>query len=259
MSDQPQAEHSRHPTFKQYVLVAIILFAITIVEFLIIWPVNRIEAFSTPILIILSIVKFAVVISFYMHLKFDNKLLTWIFLGGLALGTAVTFSLLFLFSAVSGATTQPRDHAEANAVPFVEHAVEGEKPSSEKPPETVPETTDQTAPEPTTGDGGAGETDLVAMGKEIFTGAGGCAVCHTIEGISPGLVGPDLTHIGTDASGRIAGVSAEDYLTESIRDPGAFAAKGVERATLGLMPQAIAANLTDQQVEALVQFLLAQQ
>ena len=97
------------------------------------------------------------------------------------------------------------------------------------------------------------------MGQETFTGAGGCAVCHTIEGITAGLVGPDLTHIGTDASSRKSGVTPEDYLTEAIRDPGAFAAEGVDRATLGLMPQAIAANLTDQQVEALVQFLMAQQ
>ncbi len=247
MSDQPQAEHSRHPTFKQYVLVAIILFAITIVEFLIIWPVNRIEAFSTPILIILSIVKFAVVISFYMHLKFDNKLLTWIFLGGLALGTAVTFSLLFLFSAVSGATTQPRDHAEANAVPFVEHGVEGEKPPSEKPPETVPETPDQPAPEP---------IDLMALGEESFTGAGGCSVCHTIEGISAGTLGPDLTRIGTGASSRIAGVSAEDYIDESIRNPGAFVVEGFPP---GLMPTDLETRLEGQQIEALVQFLLAQQ
>ena len=184
MTSQPEAGHSRHPTFKQYVLVAIILFAITIVEFLIIWPVNRIEAFSTPILIILSMVKFAIVISFYMHLKFDNKLLTWIFLGGLALGTAVTFSLLFLFSAVSGATTQPRDHAVANAVAFVEHGAEEDKPSADKPSETLPETPDQTAPEPITGDGGPEDTALLAMGQEIFTGAGGCSACHTIEGIT---------------------------------------------------------------------------
>ena len=254
MSDQLQAEHSRHPTFKQYVLVAIILFAITIVEFLIIWPVNRIEAFSTPILIILSIIKFAIVISFYMHLKFDNKLLTWIFLGGLALGTAVTFSLLFLFSAVSGATTQPRDHAVANAVAF-EHGAEGkEHTSPDTPPEAAPETPDQPIDEPPPPD-----TDLVTLGQEIFTGFGGCIACHTIEGISAGVLGPDLTHIGTDASGRIAGVSDEDYLIESIRNPEAFVAEGVERAIPGLMTAAITANLTDQQVDALVQFLLAQQ
>ena len=252
MSDQPQAEHSRHPTFKQYVLVAIILFAITIVEFLIIWPENRIEAFSTPILIILSIVKFAIVISLYMHLKFDNKLLTWIFLGGLALGTAVTFSLLFLFSAVSGATAQPRDHAVANAVPF-EHKAEGHEAPA---PESPPETQDQPAAEPTTGDSGPVETNLVALGQEIFTAAGGCIACHTIEGISAGTLGPDLTHIGTVASSRIPEVSAGDYLDESMRDPGAFVVEGYPDK---LMPTDFEARLKDQGIEALVQFLLAQE
>ena len=252
MSDQPQAGHSRHPTFKQYVLVAILLFAITIVEFLIIWPVNRIEGFSTPVLIVLSIVKFAIVISFYMHLKFDNKLLTWIFLGGLVLGTAVTFSLLFLFSAVSGATAPQRDFAEANARPF-EHEAKEHEPPSEKPPDELGQPTTEPP-----GDGVAPGTDLVALGEETFTGAGGCTVCHTIEGISAGVVGPDLTLIGTDASGRIAGVSAEDYLTESLRSPEAFVAEGVDRAIPGLMTSAITANLTDQQIEALVQFLLTQ-
>ncbi len=258
MSDQPQAGHSRHPTFKQYVVVAIILFAITAIEFLIIFPEYRLGPATVPTLIILSIIKFAIVIFFYMHLKFDNKLLTWIFLSGLALGTVVTFSLLFLFSATSS-TPQPRAFAADNAVPFVEHAVEGEKPSSDKPPETVPETPDQPAPEAPPQDGGAGETDLVAMGQEIFAGTGGCSACHTIEGITAGLVGPDLTHIGTEASGRISGVSAEDYLTESIRSPEAYVAEGVERAIPGLMTSVLTANLTDQQVEALVQFLLAQQ
>ncbi len=257
MSDQPQVEHSRHPTFKQYVVVAIILFAITAIEFLIIFPEYRLGPATVPTLIILSIIKFAIVIFFYMHLKFDNKLLTWIFLSGLALGTVVTFSLLFLFSATSS-TPQPRAFAADNAVPFVEHAVEGEKPPSEKPPETVTETPDQTAPEPTTQDGGDGESKLVAMGQEIFTGTGGCSACHTIEGISPGLVGPDLTHIGTDAATRKPGVSAEAYIRESIREPDAFVAEGVARAIPGLMTSAITASLSDDEVAALVEFLLAQ-
>ncbi len=74
----------------------------------------------------------------------------------------------------------------------------------------------------------------------------------------PGLVGPDLTHIGTDAATRKPGVSAEAYIRESIREPDAFVAEGVARAIPGLMTSALTANLTDQQVEALVQFLLAQ-
>lgn len=106
---------------------------------------------------------------------------------------------------------------------------------------------------PPTGDGG-GDAD----GQTLFTGKGICATCHTIEGVATGLIGPDLTHIGTDAATRQPGVSAQDYLTESIRQPEAFVAEGVERAIPGLMTSAITASLSDDEVGALVEFLLAQ-
>ena len=82
MSSQPQEGHARHPTFMQYVVVAVILFAITAIEFIIIFPEYRLGPATVPVLIILSAVKFGIVILFYMHLKFDHKLFTWIFLGG---------------------------------------------------------------------------------------------------------------------------------------------------------------------------------
>ena len=107
------------------------------------------------------------------------------------------------------------------------------------------------------GTGGGGATDLVSQGKDLFTGT--CASCHTIEGISAGLVGPDLTHIGTEGESRKTGLSAKEYITESIRDPEAFVATGVERAIPGIMTQAITAGLSDGEVDALVAFLSAQQ
>ena len=111
----PEAHTPRHPTFKQYVAIAIFLFAITIIEFMIIVPENfRGQGWTIAPLAILSAIKFAAVIFFYMHLKFDNRLLTWIFLGGLALGFAVVFSLVGLFGTL---TPSPRAWAEANAKP----------------------------------------------------------------------------------------------------------------------------------------------
>ena len=94
MSSDPGVHESRHPTLKQYVIIAIFLFAITIVEFMIILPEGfRGRGWTIAPLAFLSAIKFAAVIFFYMHLKFDNRLLTWVFLGGLALGFAVVFSL----------------------------------------------------------------------------------------------------------------------------------------------------------------------
>ena len=94
-------------------------------------------------------------------------------------------------------------------------------------------------------------------GEEIFSGLGGCGACHTIEGLTTGGVGPELTHIGTDATSRKAGLSASEYIEESIRSPEAFVPEGVERAMPGLMTSGITAHLTDGQIEALVKFLVS--
>ena len=115
MSSDPGVHESRHPTLKQYVGIAIFLFVVTIVEFLIILPEDfRGQGWTIAPLAILSAIKFAAVIFFYMHLKFDNRLLTWIFLGGLALGFAVVMALVGLFGTF---TPSPRAWAQDIAKP----------------------------------------------------------------------------------------------------------------------------------------------
>jgi cytochrome c oxidase subunit II len=52
------------------------------------------------------------------------------------------------------------------------------------------------------------EDELAVRGREVFLGAA-CALCHTVRGTSAqGLVGPDLTHVGS--RNRIAGGSFEN-------------------------------------------------
>ena len=125
MTPSQEVQHGRHPTFLQYVVVATLLFVITIVEFLLIWDeagiVDHLGASKVPLLIALSTVKFAVVIMFYMHLKFESWLFSGVFLAGLALAFAVGIGLLGLFFALSG---EPRDFAEANRVAFIHEAEE---------------------------------------------------------------------------------------------------------------------------------------
>jgi len=87
-----------HPTWKQYKWVALILTIITIVE---VW-VYYIPAFVAsrlfvPSLLIMSAVKFAIVVLFYMHLKFDHKLFRVLFSGPLIIAMATIVALLFLF------------------------------------------------------------------------------------------------------------------------------------------------------------------
>ena len=99
-----------HPSLQQYIVIAILLFAITIVEFIIImdFPGPREKVISdalgqpstTILLFLLSGIKFAIVILFYMHLKFDNKLFFWMFVAGMVLAVMVGLSLIGLFTAV---------------------------------------------------------------------------------------------------------------------------------------------------------------
>ncbi|MEX2152645.1 MAG: cytochrome C oxidase subunit IV family protein [Gemmatimonadaceae bacterium] len=99
-----QADHTtmgevhEHPTWKQYKWVALILTVITVIE---VW-VYYIPAFVesrlfVPALLIMSAVKFAIVVMFYMHLKYDHKLFRALFVGPLSIAILTLIVLLFLF------------------------------------------------------------------------------------------------------------------------------------------------------------------
>ncbi len=95
-SAPPHSEEG-HPTVRTYVVVALILGVITLIEFGIFY-LEFARIWFILIFIVLSGVKFAIVIMFYMHLKFDNILFSRLFLGGLALAAFALFALLALFS-----------------------------------------------------------------------------------------------------------------------------------------------------------------
>jgi cytochrome c oxidase subunit IV len=87
-----------HPTWKQYKWVALILTLITVVE---VW-VYYIPAFVAtklfvPSLLIMSAVKFAIVVLFYMHLKYDARVFRALFTGPLIIAVVTLISLMFLF------------------------------------------------------------------------------------------------------------------------------------------------------------------
>ena len=93
---------------------------------------------------------------------------------------------------------------------------------------------------------GGGEGDLAAMGEELFGGA--CAACHGAEDGT----GPALTGMGERAATRVDGMSAEDYLHESIVEPGAYVVEGFSN----IMPTSFAEQYDEQQLEALVAYIM---
>lgn len=96
----------------------------------------------------------------------------------------------------------------------------------------------------------------VASGQTVFTGTGGCTVCHTIQGVAgaTGTIGPELTHIATVAATRKPGMTAEAYIRESLSTPGAFVVPGFPD---GQMPTDLGTRLSAQQQADLVAFLLS--
>ena len=89
-------EHA-HPDWGTYKWVAIILTVITAGEVWIYYtPVKETRLF-VPALLAMSVAKFAIVVMFYMHLKYDAKLFRGLFIGPLIIAIVVLISLLFLF------------------------------------------------------------------------------------------------------------------------------------------------------------------
>ena len=242
-----------HGGLKQYGILAIFLAVITLIEFLIIIPENLQGAgISIAPLVILSVIKFFCVVAFFMHLKFEHPLLWQIFVAGLALGLLVALALVLLFGVFR---PTPRAFSENRQAVFEHHAAE----ETHYEPLIVPTPAPPGAVAPPSGDSAGASA---SPGQALFTGAGGCAACHTIEGLTVGALGPPLTTIGSSAANRIPGYTAEQYIRESITDP---CAHNVNPADAGitqeydcnLMVSTLAGfQLTDEDVDNLVDYLL---
>ena len=70
-----------------YVRIAAILAAITALEVATYYV--DLGALFLPALLIMMAVKFYIVVSFFMHLRYENKLFSWVFYAGLFLAMTV--------------------------------------------------------------------------------------------------------------------------------------------------------------------------
>jgi cytochrome c oxidase subunit 4 len=98
------AELGHHPTPRQYVFIAIVLAVITAAE-VGIYYVEAIDSLLVPMLIVFAFLKFFLVVSWFMHLRFDSKLFRRLFVTGLVLAALVfAVVLLTFFTHMGGAT-----------------------------------------------------------------------------------------------------------------------------------------------------------
>ena len=90
-------EH-HHPGPGTYIKIGVILTVITALE---VWayyiPSFVASRAFVPSLLIMSAIKFAIVVMFYMHLKYDHKLVRALFTGPLLIAALTLIALLFLF------------------------------------------------------------------------------------------------------------------------------------------------------------------
>ena len=85
-----------HPTAWKYVQIAAILAALTLVE-IAVYYAQPLRPVLVPILLALSATKFALVILFYMHLRFDSPIFSTLFYLGLTIAGSIITALIILF------------------------------------------------------------------------------------------------------------------------------------------------------------------
>jgi nitric oxide reductase subunit C len=100
----------------------------------------------------------------------------------------------------------------------------------------------------------ANSDDPVARGKYLFSNAP--AICSTCHSLQPDvvIVGPSLSGIANRAGSRVAGLSAEDYIRNSIVHPSDFIVPGFQ----DLMQKNFGDVLTSDQINDLIAYLMTQ-
>jgi cytochrome c oxidase subunit 4 len=81
------AEHAEHPTPAQYWKIAVVLAVLTAVEVALFYVDRSLDlgALNAVLLISLAVLKFIIVVGWYMHLRFERSLLSRFFTAGFGL------------------------------------------------------------------------------------------------------------------------------------------------------------------------------
>jgi cytochrome c oxidase subunit IV len=96
-----QHTEKHHPGPRDYVVIAVWLTLVTIVEVGIVY-VDALRSVLVPLLLFLGFMKFILVVLWYMHLKFDSKLFRRLFATGLVVAVTVFSIVLVWFLALGG-------------------------------------------------------------------------------------------------------------------------------------------------------------
>ncbi len=101
MSTEAAHTDETHATTGHYVRIAIILTVLTILE-VATYYVDIPFALLVPLLLVMAGTKFALVVLYYMHLRYDSKLFSGFFFFGFTVEILLLITLLVLFGVRSG-------------------------------------------------------------------------------------------------------------------------------------------------------------
>lgn len=93
---QPAEAAHGHPGNLQYVLIGLVLCVLTAAEVAVFY-VEALAPALFSILLVLSIAKFVLVVMYYMHLKFDSKVFTAVFVAPFTLAIFMVTMMVWLF------------------------------------------------------------------------------------------------------------------------------------------------------------------
>lgn len=93
----------RHPSPREYVRVAVVLAIVTALE-VAIYYVDWVHEHGllVPLLFLFALVKFSLVVLWYMHLRFDSRTYARFFVMGLAGALTLYVAVLLMFRTFSG-------------------------------------------------------------------------------------------------------------------------------------------------------------
>jgi mono/diheme cytochrome c family protein len=102
------------------------------------------------------------------------------------------------------------------------------------------------------GSDAAADAGAALYGQDIIGAQPGCKTCHSLEA-GQVIVGPSLAGAGSRAGTTVSGMSAEEYLQQSILEPDAHLVEGFPAGT---MPKVWGTELSEEQIDQLVAFLM---
>ena len=121
-SEMREVAHNQHahPTNRFYLMIGAVLIGLTVLEVIGYlgeenwgWP----QGIAVTFILVLSAVKFLLMVALYMHLKFDHNLFTGIFVFPALLAMLVISAMIFLFGPLHGTATALKRPHTSHGVP----------------------------------------------------------------------------------------------------------------------------------------------